>query len=149
MPIRMRTSVLVVLALVAIACGPPSAEDLVNEILLVRTDFDVQLTSWVPRDEGGADPHLYLDVTILKETDESLRYLTVMVEQQDELGNTLSETRVALDVSNVERGYPQNVGVAVRPLMPNVEGVRLYLEPNPPQDAWSEFPELEAVRPRG
>jgi hypothetical protein len=145
----MRTSVLVVLALVAIACGPPSAEDLVNEILLVRTDFDVQLTSWVPRDEGGADPHLYLDVTILKETDESLRYLTVMVEQQDELGNTLSETRVALDVSNVERGYPQNVGVAVRPLMPNVEGVRLYLEPNPPQDAWSEFPELEAVRPRG
>ena len=149
MPIWMRISTLGVVALLAIACTPPSAEDLVNEILLARTEFEVELTSWVPRDEGGGDPHLYLDVTILKETDEPLRHLTVMVEQQDELGNKLSETRVALDVNNVERGYPQNVSVAVRPLMPNVEGVRLYLEPNPPREAWSEFPELDAVRPRG
>ena len=53
----------------------------------------------------------------------ALRHLTVMVEQQDEIGNKLSETRVTLDVNDIERGYPQNVGVAVRPLMPGVEGV--------------------------
>ncbi len=149
MPFRMRVSALVIVALVVIGCSPPSAEDLVNDVLMVRTEFDVELTSWVPRDEGGADPHLYVDVTILKNTDEALRHLTVMVEQQDELGVKLSETRVTLDVGNIERGYPQNVGVAVRPLMSGVEGVRLYLEPNPPQEAWNEFPELEAVRPRG
>jgi len=149
MPFRMRTAALIFVALMAIACGPPSAEDLVNEVLMVRTEFDVELTSWVPRDEGGADPHLYVDVTLMKNTDANLRHLTVMVEQQDEIGNKLSEARVALDVSNVERGYPQNVGVAVRPLMPGVEGVRLYLEPNPPAEEWNEFPELDAVRPRG
>ena len=149
MPIRMRMFALVFVALLVVGCSPPSAEDLVNDVLLVRTEFDVELTSWVPRDEGGADPHLYVDVTIMKNTDESIQWLTVMVEQQDEIGNKLSETRVALDVFDIERGYPQNVGVAVRPLMPGVEGVRLYLEPNPPQEAWDEFPELDAVRPRG
>jgi len=149
MPFCVRVSALVVLALVVTGCSAPSAEDLVNDVLMLRTEFDVELTSWVPRDEGGADPHLYVDVAIMKNTDEPLRHLTVMVEQQDELGNRLSETRVSLEVANIERGYPQNVGVAVRPLMPGVEGVRLYLEPNPPQEAWNEFPELEAVRPRG
>jgi len=149
MSFRVRMFALVVVALLAIGCSPPTAEDLVNEVLLVRTEFDVELTSWVPRDEGGADPHLYVDVEIMKNTDEPLRYLTVMVEQQDEIGNKLSETRVALDVNDIERGYRQNTGVAVRPLMPGVEGVRLYLEPNPPSEAWGEFPELDAVRPRG
>ena len=149
MPIRMRMFALVFVALLAVGCSPPTAEDLVNEVLLVRTEHEVELTSWVPRDEGGADPHLYVDVTIITSTDESLHYLTVMVEQQDAIGNKLSETRVSLDVYDIERGYPQNVGVAVRPLMPGVEGVRLYLEPNPPQEAWDEFPELDAVRPRG
>jgi len=148
-PIRMRMFALVFVALLVVGCSPPSAEDLVNDVLLVRTEFDVELTSWVPRDEGGADPHVYVEVTIKTNTDESLHYLTVMVEQRDEIGNKLLETRVALDVYDIERGYPQNVGVAVRPLMPGVEGVRLYLEPNPPQEAWDEFPELEAVRPLG
>ncbi len=149
MPIRMRVFALVFVALLAVGCSPPSAEDMVNDVLLVRTEHDVELTSWVPRGEGGADPHLYVDVTIMKNTDESIHWLTVMVEQQDAIGNKLSETRVSLDVYDIERGYPQNVGVAVRPLMPAVEGVRLYLEPNPPQEAWDEFPELDAVRPRG
>lgn len=146
---RTRVFALLVVALLVVACSPPSADDLVNDVLLVRTEFEVELTSWVPRDEGGADPHLYVDVTIMKNTDEPLRHLTVMVEQQDAIGNKLSETRVALDVNDIERGYPQNTGVSVRPLMPGVEGVRLYLEPNPPSDAWGEFPELDAVRPRG
>ena len=70
MPIQIRMFALVFVALLVIGCSPPSAEDLVNDVLLVRTEFDVELTSWVPRDEGGADPHLYVDVAIMKNTDE-------------------------------------------------------------------------------
>jgi hypothetical protein len=27
--------------------------------------------------------------------------------------------------------------------------VRVIVEPNPPRETWSEFPELDRVRPRG
>lgn len=149
MSLRCRTLALALAALFAVACGPPSAEELVNEILRVRNEFEVRLTSWIVREEGTPNAHLYLDVTVLKNTADPLDYLTVMVEQQDELGNVLSEQRVSFEVASLERGLSQTTGVEVRPAQPGVEGVRLYIEPSPPREAWDEFRELARVRPRG
>lgn len=148
MSLRFRVLLLALSALLVVSCSPPSAEDLVTDILQVRNEFEVRLTSWIVRDEGTANARLYLDVTVLKNTAEPLDYLTVMVEQQDAAGNTLSEKRVSFEVVQLERGLSQTTGVEVFPAQPGVEGVRLYIEPNPPRDTWGEFRELARVRPR-
>lgn len=133
---------------VAAACAPPSADDLVADVLELRNRYDVRLTSWIVRDEGGPDAHLYLDVAVVQNGPRGLDDLTVLVEQLDADGRMLRQDRVALDVSRLTSGLSRNLGVEVRPADPRVEGVRLYVEPDPPRDAWSEFPELEEVRPR-
>lgn len=137
-------------ALVVIACSPPSAEDLVAEVIATRNEFEAQLSSWAPLGADGPAPHIYLDVIVVKNTEKSLTRLTVLVEQLDVDNEILDSQRVALDVSSIDvRGLSKNIGVEVRPMMEGVEGVRLILEPNLPREVWAEFPELDRVRPRG
>ena len=38
------------LAAATIACSPPTAEDLVAEVIAVRNSFEVSLSSWIDRD---------------------------------------------------------------------------------------------------
>ena len=149
-PARIGACIALLAAIGAIACSPPSAEELVGEIIATRNEFEVRLSSWIDRNAGGPDPHLYLDVTVVKNTEESITRLTVLVEQVDAAGSVLNSQRVSLDVSTLDiRGLSKNIGVEVRPMMPSVEGVRLLIEPNPPADVWPEFPEFDRVRPRG
>ena len=137
-------------ALAIIACSPPSAEDLVAEIITTRNGYEVALGSWIDRDAGGGDPHLYLDVVVVKNTQEFLRDLTVLVEQLDADNEVLDSQRIALDVSGLDvSGLSKNIGVEVRPMVAGVEGVRLLIEPNPPREVWPELRELDRVRPRG
>ncbi len=149
----MRTRAFVAALLVAataIACSPPSAEDLVAEVLATRRDFDVSLSSWIDRDADTPQPWLYLDVAVVKNTEADLSRLTVLVEQLDAADNVLASQRVPIDVSDMDvRGLSKSYGLEVRPMAPGVEGVRLLVEPNPEPDVWGEFPELERVRPRG
>lgn len=141
--------VAVAMALLAIACGPPSAEDLVNEVLRKRNEFDVRLTSWIVRNEGTAEAHIYLDVVVLKPAEAAdVNTLTVLVEQVDAGGSVLHSQRVPLDVRNIDAGFSQNVSREVRPVAPGVEGISLRVESSPPREAWAEFPELDRVRPR-
>lgn len=152
MPCRALLARLMVLPLAAaaFACSPPSAEDLVAEVIATRNDYEVALSSWIDRNAGTPQASLYLDVTVVKNTEESLNRLTVLVEQLDADNNVLDSQRVPIDVSDMDtRGLSRNYGVEVRPLAPGVEGVRLLVEPNPPSDVWDQFPELDRVRPRG
>jgi len=149
----MRTCALVAALLVtaaAVACSPPSAEDLVADVIATRNQFEVSLSSWIDRDADTAQPWLYLDVAVVKNTEERLSRLTVLVEQLDADNEVLSSQRVPIDVSDMDvRGLSKTYGVEVRPMSPGVEGVRLVIEPNPSEDVWDEFPELDRVRPRG
>ena len=149
----MRTRALLtalLLALTAVACSAPSAEDLVAEVIATRNRFDVSLSSWIDRDTDTATPSLYLDVAVVKNTEDSLTRLTVLVEQLDANNQVLASQRVPIDVSDMDtRGLSKNYGLEVRPMAPGVEGVRLRIEPNPDPEVWSEFPELDRVRPRG
>lgn len=149
----MRTRAVVTALLVAataFACSPPSAEDLVNQVLATRNQFEVSLSSWIDRDADTAQPWLYLDVAVVKDTEESLTRLTVLVEQLDADNKVLSSQRVPIDVSDMDmRGLSKTYGVEVRPMAAGVEGVRITVEPNPPADVWDQFPELDRVRPRG
>ena len=149
----MRTCALVAALLVtagAVACSPPSAEDLVADVIATRNQFEVSLSSWIDRDADTAQPWLYLDVAVVKNTEEQLSRLTVLVEQLDADNEVLSSQRVPIDVSDMDvRGLSKTYGVEVRPMSPGVEGVRLVIEPNPPEDTWDQFPELDRVRPRG
>ena len=141
------------LAAVTIACSPPSAEDLVMEVIATRNQFEANLSSWVDRDTDTAAPYLYLDVDVVKDTEASLSRLTVLVQQVDANGNVLDEQRVAIDVSDMNmRGLSKKYGLEVRPLAPGVEGVTLAIEPNPARETWADFPELgqgQAARPVG
>ena len=146
----MRTTTILALTtalLATAACSPPSADDLVLEVIQRRNQYDVTLSSWVVREEGPA-PFLYLDVMFVNNNQESMRTLTVMVEQLDADDNSLGNTRVPVDVSALTAGIGQSIGVEVRPAHPQVEGVRLFVESNPPREVWPEFPEFDAVRPR-
>ena len=149
----MRTRALLTALLVAataIACSPPSAEDLVAEVIATRNQFEVSLSSWIDRDAETSQPWLYLDVAVVKNTEAQLTRLTVLVEQLDANNAVLASQRVPIDVSDMDmRGLSKTYGVEVRPMAPAVEGVRLVIEPNPPEEVWSEFPELDRVRPRG
>lgn len=141
---------IVLMAAAGVACSPPSADELVENVLRTRNNYEVRLTSWAPFEEGTPQARLYLDVVVVKNTEDSLTDLTVLVEQLDSAESPLSSQRVSIDVSAMDlRGLSKNFGVEVSPLQANVEGVRLILEPNPPRDAWGEFPELDRVRPRG
>jgi len=138
------------LALAAPACSPPSADDLVAEVIATRNRYEVALSSWIDRDAGTPNASLYLDVDVVKNTEDNLTSLTVLVEQLDADNNVLDSQRVAIDVSDMDtRGLSRSYGLEVRPMAPGVEGIRLLVEPNPPADTWDEFPELDRVRPRG
>ena len=147
---RRRALVTALLLAAVVACSPPSAEDLVAEVIRTRNNFEVSLASWIDRDTDTAQPWLYLDVVVLKDTEDNLTRLTVLVKQLDEAGAVLAEQRVAIDVSNMDmRGLSKNYGLELRPLAAGVEGVTLAIEPNPAREVWDEFPELDRVRPRG
>jgi len=95
------------IAVVAVACSPPSAEDLVMNVIRTRNNFEVRLTSWLDRGAETTQPYLYLDVEVLKNTEDSLTRLTVLVEQLDASENVLSSQRVPIDVSDMDvRGRP-------------------------------------------
>ncbi len=147
---RRRALVTALLLAAVVACSPPSAEDLVAEVIRTRNNFEVSLASWIDRDTDTAQPWLYLDVVVLKDTEDNLTRLTVLVKQLDEAGAVLAEQRVAIDVSNIDmRGLSKNYGLELRPMAAGVEGVTLAIEPNPPREVWDQFPELDRVRPRG
>lgn len=149
-PFRGGIALCVVLVLAAglIVCGPPSAEEKVQEVMELRNEYDVRLGSWTVRDREGERPHLYLDVSVVQNTEQGLSDLTVMVEQLDRNNELLRQDRVTLDVGDLTLNLAENVGVEVRPAHPQAEGIRLYVEPNPPREVWDEFPEFEEVRPR-
>ncbi len=138
------------IAATTVACSPPSADDLVGEVIATRNEFDVSLSSWIDRDADTPQPYLYLDVAVVKNTEERLNHLTVLVEQLDGANNVLASSRVPIDISDMDvRGLSKSYGLEVRPMAPAVEGVRLLVEPNPAAETWDEFPELDRVRPRG
>ena len=144
------TFMALLLATLPLAWSPPSAENLVGEIVAVRNQFEVNLSSWIDRDADTSQPWLYLDVAVVKNTEEQLTALTVLVEQLDPDLQVLAAQRVPIDVSDMDvRGLSKTYGLEVRPMAPGVDGIRLIIERDPPMDAWSEFPELDRVRPRG
>jgi len=134
-----------VLAFVAPACSPPSAEDLVRAVAEQRNNYSATLQSWTQREDGS----LYLDVLVVNNNAESsLRTLTVMVEQLDADNNVLGSSRGVLDVVSLTPGLGQPVGLTLAGAAAQVEGIRLFVEPLPAEDDWPDFPEFDAVRPR-
>lgn len=131
-----------------VACSPPTAEELVQERIRARTDFTVELSSWVDRTDAQGQPYLYLDLRVIKDRDNPLAELTVMVEQLDEQQNVLSEQRITVDVADLTRGLAKSLSAEVQPIAEDVMGVRVYVEPDPPREAWDQFPEFDEVRPR-
>ena len=148
----MRHNLLIALiaAAAAVACSPPTANDLVAEIIAARNEFEAEATSWIDRDVDTPDPSLYIEVIVVKNTEERLTRLTVLVEQLDAASAVVASLRVPIDVSDMDvRGLSKTYGVEVRPRHPGVEAIRLIIEPDPPADVWDQFPELDRVRPRG
>ena len=137
-------SLAALLAAATLACAAPSAEELVRNVFQLRNNYDANLTSWIVRPDGS----LYLDVLVVNNNETTLPALTVMVEQLDIDNNVLRAERVAIDVSALTAGLGQGIGVTVPNAIPEVEGVRLLVEGNPPRDVWGEFKELDGVRPR-
>ena len=129
------------------ACSPPSGSELVEQVIEQRNQYEARLNSWIVR-EDAAEPYLYLEVNVLNNSQESLQTLTVMVEQLDADNEMLRQDRVPIDVADLTPGLAESIGVEVRPAHPDVEGIRLFVESNPPEEAWGEFPEFERVRPR-
>ena len=137
-------------AAVAVACSPPTADDLVAGIIATRNEFEAEATSWIDRDVDTPNPWLYVEVIIVKNTEEQLARLTVLVEQLDADSAVLAAQRIPIDVSDMDiRGLSKTYTVDVRPMQPGVEAIRLIIEPDPPVDVWDQFPELNRVRPRG
>lgn len=136
---------LLIAAAATVGCSAPSAEDLVLEVMETRLNYDATLQSWIVRPDGS----LYLDVLVVNNNNEqALRTLTVMIEQLDAEDEALEARRVVLEVLNLTPGMGEGVGVTVAGAAPGVEGIRLFIEARPEPDAWAEFPEFEAVRPR-
>jgi hypothetical protein len=135
----------VILVLVAAACSPPSADDLVRGVVERRNNYTAELKSWTQREDGS----LYLDVLVVNNNPEgSLRTLTVLIEQLDADGNVLGASREVLDVVALTAGLGQSVGVTLAGVAPQVEGIILRRETQPAEEDWAEFPEFDAVRPR-
>ena len=144
------TFIAMLLAVATIACSAPSADDLVAEIIATRNNFEVRLSSWIDRDTETTSPYLYLDVDVVKNTEDGLGRLTVLVNQHDIDNNIVHAQRVPIDVSDMSmRGFSKKYYLEVRPIAPGLEGVTVELERNPERDTWGEFPELDRVRPRG
>lgn len=138
---------ILLLAVVVTGCSAPSAQDMVGEVIDQRNNYEAQASSWIIRDQPT--PHVYLDVMVINNNEAvALRTLTVMVEQLDADGNVLDARRVPIDTAQLTPGIGQGVGVQVTPVAEGVEGVRLYVERNPAEEIWPEFPEFNAVRPR-
>lgn len=135
---------MLLLVVLATACSPPSADDLVRQVLEQRRNYDVKLTSWILRPDGSA----YLDIQVINNNESALGTLTVLVEQLDVDNNTLASSRVGVDVSALSAGLGQGLGVSVANAIPEVEGIRVSVEANPPRESWGEFKELDGVRPR-
>lgn len=139
---------LMALTVMSIGCNAPSADDLVERVLRQRRNYDARLSSWIVRD-ASSPPDLYLEVNVLNNNEDvTLRTLTVLVEQLDADGNELSSQRVTIDVAELTPRIGQSMGIVVAPAHPMVDGIRLHIERQPPREAWGEFPELAAVRPR-
>ena len=60
--------------------------------------------------------------------------------------NTGAATSFNDDSLTISAG--QGIGVTVPNAVPEVEGVRLFIEGNPDRATWPEFKELDGVRPR-
>jgi len=145
---KRRLALIAAIALVGVACSAPTAEELVRQVIQQRNAYDATLSSWIVRDDA-AIPYLYLDVMVVNNNAEAtLRTLTVMVEQLDADNNVITSSRAGIDVASFTPGMGQSVGVTVAPAADGVEGVRLFVETNPPEDVWREFKEFDAVRPR-
>lgn len=148
MRFRPAPTALVLIAALSLACSPPTAEELVRERIRARHDFQVELSSWVDRTDARGQPYLYLDLRVVKNRDNPLAQLTIMVEQLDEQENILAQQRVTLDVADLTRGLTRSMSAEVRPLAEGVMGVRVHIEPEPPREVWDQFPEFDDVRPR-
>ncbi|NKB86908.1 MAG: hypothetical protein GKS06_01635 [Acidobacteria bacterium] len=136
---------LLMLAIVAPACSPPSADDLVRGVMEQRRNYTAELKSWAQREDGS----LYLDILVVNNNAEgSLRNLTVLVRQLDADDNVIGESRESLNVSTLTPGLGQPVGVTVAGASARVEGAYVVIEPQPEEAEWSDFPEFDAVRPR-
>ena len=93
---------ILLLATVMIACSPPTADDLVAQVIAIRNNFEVNLSSWIDRGIETGTPYLYLDVDVVKNGEDSLSRLTVLVEQLDANGNVLDAQHVPIDVSGMD-----------------------------------------------
>ena len=57
----MRTRITFTIFLVAavmIACAPPTADDLVAQVIAIRNNFEVNLSSWIDRGTETGPPYL-------------------------------------------------------------------------------------------
>jgi hypothetical protein len=134
-----------VLAVIAPACSPPSANDLVRSVMQQRNNYNADLQSWTQHEDGS----LYLDVLVVNNNPEgSLRTLTVVVQQFDAEENVVGSSRVSLNVATLTAGLGSPVGVTVAGAIERVEGIVLRIEPQPEEAEWADFPEFNAVRPR-
>lgn len=143
------TSLLLLLAALAgAACSAPSADELVEEVMMTRVNYDVEARSWIIRDESDP-PEIYIETFVINNNqDQALRTLTVLVEQYDVDGNLVAENRVALDVAELTPGIGRSIGVTVPAANMEVDGLVVRREIQPDQAVWGEFPEFERVRPR-
>ena len=147
---RHRLLIALITAATAVACSPPTADDLVAGIIATRNEFEAEATSWIDHDVDTPNPSLYVEVIVVKNTEEQLTRLTVLVEQLDADSAVLTAQRIPIDVSDMGmRGLSKTYGIDVRPRQPGVEAIRLIIEPDPPAEVWDQFPELNSVRPRG
>jgi len=140
---RLLTIVATVLAIAA--CSPPSGEELVQQVMQQRNRYNATPQSWIVRPDNS----IYIEVLVVNNNLEGgLRTLTVLVEQIDTDDSVLKSERVPIDVLSLTAGLGKNLGVSVIAVTPDVEYVRLVVEPAPEADTWSDFPEFDAVRPR-
>ncbi len=145
---RLVTLLLLATSLSAIGCAPPSADELVEDVMRIRLQYDVEARSWIIREESNP-PEIYIEAFVLNNNqDDALRTLTVMVEQYDADGNVIGADRVALDVADLTPGIGRSIGITVPAASDNVDGLVVRREVRPEQDVWGEFPEFDAVRPR-
>lgn len=133
------------LTFMAAGCSPPSADDLVRQVMEQRNNYTATLQSWTQREDGS----LYLDVLVVNNNAEgTLRTLTVMVDQYDADSEVIDSRRVVLNVANLTPGLGESVGVTLPGAAAQVEGAALRIEPRPEEGVWDQFPEFDAVRPR-
>lgn len=131
-----------------LACAPPSADDLVEEVMRTRLQYDVEARSWIIREDSDP-PEIYIETFVLNNNqEESLRTLTVLVEQLDGDNELIAADRVVLDVAELTPGIGRSIGVTVPVANDAVEGLIVRRETQPDREVWREFPEFEAVRPR-